>query len=263
MACPWYTSAEQTAKDFGVVVDRGLSSKDVEERTAKYGPNELTKEQSTPLWKLVLEQFDDTLVKVRQQSAEAALYGWIDVIRTPTCQRTTPYTYAYATRLAWLQKSAHLAMQLPHGVLDALGPDTSAAVLLASSRRTLLHVPQILLLAAGISFVLAYIEEGSHEEGIRAYIEPLVIVLILILNAIVGVWQESNAEAALEALKELQSETARVLRDGKMVSSSCMTGSCYPALLPSCRCTHGLVHRPAVMRNKALCAGTSCPMLYW
>ena len=45
-----------------------------------------------------------------------------------------------------------------------------------------------------------------------------VIVLILILNAAVGVWQESNAEAALEALKDLQGETARVIRGGKMVS---------------------------------------------
>lgn len=65
--------------------------------------------------------------------------------------------------------------------------------------------------------MLAYFEEGSEEEGIRAYIEPLVIVLILVLNAIVGVWQESNAEKALEALKELQSDTARVIRGGKLV----------------------------------------------
>ena len=77
---------------------------------------------------------------------------------------------------------------------------------------------QVLLLAAVVSFVLAYLEEGSHEEGIRAYIEPFVILMILILNAVVGVWQESNAEKALEALKELQSETAKVLRDGKLVS---------------------------------------------
>ena len=76
---------------------------------------------------------------------------------------------------------------------------------------------QVLLLAALVSFLLAYFEEGSAEEGIRAYIEPFVILLILVLNAIVGVWQESNAEAALEALTELQSEHASVTRQGKQV----------------------------------------------
>lgn len=70
-----------------------------------------------------------------------------------------------------------------------------------------------------MSFALAYFEEGAHEEGLRAFIEPLVILLILILNAGVGVWQESNAESALEALKELQTETAHVTRNGKMVRS--------------------------------------------
>lgn len=77
---------------------------------------------------------------------------------------------------------------------------------------------QILLMAAGVSFLLAYLEGAAEEEGLRAYIEPLVILLILVLNAIVGVWQESNAEAALEALKELQTESARVVRGGRVVS---------------------------------------------
>lgn len=87
---------------------------------------------------------------------------------------------------------------------------------------------QVLLLAAVVSFLLALFEEGSAEEGIRAFIEPAVILLILILNAIVGVWQESNAEAALDALKESLSDTATVLRAGHLVTSCAIT-------FPGCR----------------------------
>ncbi|KAJ1378019.1 P-type ATPase, A domain superfamily [Sesbania bispinosa] len=77
---------------------------------------------------------------------------------------------------------------------------------------------EILLVAAFISFLLAYFHGSeSGESGFEAYVEPLVIILILVLNAIVGVWQENNAEKALEALKELQCESGKVLRDGIFV----------------------------------------------
>lgn len=135
----WSWSIEQCLKEYNVKLDKGLSSCEVERQRERYGWNELDKEKGKPLWQLMLEQFDDTLVK-------------------------------------------------------------------------------ILLVAAFISFLLAYFHgSDSGESGFEAYVEPLVIVLILVLNAIVGVWQESNAEKALEALKEMQCESGKVLRDGYLV----------------------------------------------
>ncbi|CAI9781493.1 unnamed protein product [Fraxinus pennsylvanica] len=135
----WSWPVEQCLKEYKVKLEKGLSSYEVEKQREISGWNELQKEKGKPLWRLVLEQFDDMLVK-------------------------------------------------------------------------------ILLLAALISLVLAYLHGNeTGESGFEAYVEPFVIVLILILNAIVGVWQESNAEKALEALKEMQCDSGKVLRDGYLV----------------------------------------------
>jgi Ca2+ transporting ATPase len=69
----------------------------------------------------------------------------------------------------------------------------------------------ILLASAGVSFVLALLEGG---EGWTAFVDPLVILTILILNAVVGVTQESSAEQAIAALQEYSANEATVVRDG-------------------------------------------------
>lgn len=137
----WSKDVRECEEHFKVSVKTGLSHDEVENRRKIYGFNELEKHDGQSIWKLVLEQFNDTLVR-------------------------------------------------------------------------------ILLVAAIISFVLAWYDgdEGGEME-ITAFVEPLVIFLILIVNAIVGVWQESNAEKALEALKEIQSEQASVIRNNTKIPS--------------------------------------------
>jgi len=68
----------------------------------------------------------------------------------------------------------------------------------------------ILLVAAVISFILAIIENDP-----KSFFEPILILVIVILNAIIGVLQENKAENALNALKKMTTLQARVIRNGK------------------------------------------------
>lgn len=68
------------------------------------------------------------------------------------------------------------------------------------------------MLAATISFIIAI--TGDGEEGIAAYVEPFVILLILVLNALVAIYQDKDAESALDALKKMQALECHVLRNG-------------------------------------------------
>ncbi|KAL8115679.1 hypothetical protein AgCh_022250 [Apium graveolens] len=137
----WSKDVSQCEEALQVNREIGLFSEQVEKRRLIYGSNELDKHDGKSMFSLILDQFNDTLVR-------------------------------------------------------------------------------ILLVAAVVSFVLAWYDgdEGGEME-ITAFVEPLVIFLILIVNAFVGVWQESNAEKALEALKEIQSEQACVIRNGKKVTN--------------------------------------------
>lgn len=68
----------------------------------------------------------------------------------------------------------------------------------------------ILIAAAGVSFAIACVEGN-----LREFFEPVLILLIVLLNAMMGVLQESKAEKALEALKGLSAPHARVIRNGR------------------------------------------------
>ncbi len=66
-SAPWSRTGQEVAKDLEVDLNLGLTDEQVAQRRAKYGYNELEKEPPTPLWKMILEQFSDTLVQVRVQ----------------------------------------------------------------------------------------------------------------------------------------------------------------------------------------------------
>ncbi len=68
----------------------------------------------------------------------------------------------------------------------------------------------ILIVAAAISGVTALYSGESLTDVI-------IIMAVVVINAVLGVVQESKAEAAIEALQEIAAATSKVMRDGKMV----------------------------------------------
>ena len=68
----------------------------------------------------------------------------------------------------------------------------------------------ILMIAAGVSAVTNLIADESLAE-------VFIILIVVLLNAILGVFQESKAEAAIEALQTMTAATCKVLRNGKQV----------------------------------------------
>ena len=68
----------------------------------------------------------------------------------------------------------------------------------------------ILLAAATVSGIMAAIEKNGE------YVDVIIILAVVIINAVLGVYQESKAEKAIEALQEMSAATSKVMRDGKV-----------------------------------------------
>ena len=70
----------------------------------------------------------------------------------------------------------------------------------------------ILLIAAGISFFV------STLEGTNDFIDPIIIIGIVVFNAILGTIQEAKAEKSIESLKEIIAPHAKAKRNGRIQS---------------------------------------------
>ena len=73
----------------------------------------------------------------------------------------------------------------------------------------------ILIVAAFISAITEWFEHGSFHFVFPT--DTVIILVVVVINTVLGVIQESKAEAAIEALQEMSAATSKVLRDGKLV----------------------------------------------
>lgn len=130
---------------------------------------------------------------------------------------------------AWYQlKPADILRQLSVDTAAGLSSEEAAKRLASSGRNELQAAKKInplklflgqfqdvlviiLLIAAGVSFALAFLEEGGSIK------EPILIVSIVLAIALVGFFNEFKAEKTVEALKQLVAFKARVRRDGRTV----------------------------------------------
>ena len=75
----------------------------------------------------------------------------------------------------------------------------------------------ILIIAAAISAVTEYIEASAAGHSFFPT-DTIIILAVVIINAVLGVMQESKAEKAVEALQKMSAATTKTLRDGQIVT---------------------------------------------
>ena len=99
--------------------------------------------------------------------------------------------------------------------LDRYGPNKLAegkkVTLLQRFLQQLSDPMIIILLAAALVSGITAAYSGE------SFADVVIILIVVIINAVLGVYQESKAEKAIEALQEMTAATSKVVRDGKMV----------------------------------------------
>ena len=106
---------------------------------------------------------------------------------------------------------AEAAARLEKNGKNKLAEGKRESVILRFLKQLIEPMTIILLVAAAISAVLA-VYEGSFPSDV------VIIMAVVVINAVLGVVQESKAEEAIAALQEMSAATSKVLRDGKQVS---------------------------------------------
>ena len=75
----------------------------------------------------------------------------------------------------------------------------------------------ILIIAAALSAVTEYIEASAAGHSFFPT-DTIIILAVVVINAVLGVMQESKAEKAVEALQKMSAATTKTLRDGQIVT---------------------------------------------
>ena len=120
-----------------------------------------------------------------------------------------------AEGLTSAQAEARLAKYGPNKLKEAEKP-TWLQRFMQQLKDPMLIILMIAALVSAATTVITFMQDGNMGHLTEGLVEVGIILVVVLLNAVLGVIQESKAEAAIEALQTMTAATCKVLRDGKM-----------------------------------------------
>ena len=116
------------------------------------------------------------------------------------------------------QEAAKRLEKYGHNKLKEAEKDTWLQKFVAQLKDPMLIILMVAAVVSAATTVISYLQNPAHTgELVEGLVEVGIIVVVVLLNAILGVIQESKAEAAIEALQTMTAATCKVLRDGKQI----------------------------------------------